>query len=381
VSATLQSHQPNTSHRVVLTGGGTGGHLVPALALAQQFQPHPEVEAVLYIGNAQSLEARKVPEAGVPFESIAFYGMPRRIDPLAWIRWVWALWVAVRRAKGLLEAFRPTVVVGTGGYVSGPVLLAARWLGVPYWVHEPDAYPGLVNRLVAPAAAQVSGAFEAARPRLKTKRFLVSGNPLRGTPHPIDKAEALAQLGLSWSADQPVLVILGGSQGARTLNRAVAQALPTLMDELGLAVIHQTGESLYEETLLMLPPQWQNHPRYCVRPYYEAMQAVWSAATLAVCRSGSLTLSELYAYGVPSVLVPFPFAAANHQVHNAKASVAAGASSLLLDGDCDGPALVQAVRALLSQPQPLVSMATAAQGLARPEATAQLVDAILRLGA
>lgn len=365
--------------KVVLTGGGTGGHLVPALALAEALQPHPQVEQVLYIGNTHSLESRKVPEAGIPFETITFHGLPRKVDPVAWVRWLIALARAVAKARHLLQTFRPNVVVGTGGYVSGPVLIASRLLNIPTLVHEPDAHPGLVNRLLAPGATLVTGAFDAAKTRLNTKHFLLTGNPLRGATSPMPKADALRQLALHWPADQPVLVILGGSQGARTLNRSVAQALPTLIDTLGLAVIHQTGDKLYEETLLMIPPDWQAHPRYCVRPYFESMAPVWSAATVAVCRAGSLTLSELYTYGVPSVLVPFPFAAANHQLRNAEASVAAGASQLLLDQDCTGERLSQAVGALLSSPETLSLMAQSARTLARPDATAHIVEELLRL--
>lgn len=367
----------NRLQRVVLTGGGTGGHLYPALAVADALRDNPAVEALLYVGNRNSLEERRVTEAGYPFSPIAFFGMPRQVNPLAWSRWLAALWQSVNSSMQLLQTFQATVVLGTGGYVAGPVLLAAKRLGIPYCIHEPDAHPGLVNRLMAPHAAWVTGAFPQAQQLLKTSRFTVTGNPLRGLNTQLTKAEALQALRLDWPAEQPVLVVTGGSQGARTLNRALVQALPVLLEEMGLAVIHQTGEKLFDETLMMVDPALHDHPRYCVQPFYTAMAPVWRCADLAVCRAGSLTLSELYAYGVASILVPFPFAAADHQRKNAKASVAAGASWYLEDANCTGQALLAMLQQLGKGTDALTAMQQAAQALAQPQATDNVVTVLL----
>jgi UDP-N-acetylglucosamine--N-acetylmuramyl-(pentapeptide) pyrophosphoryl-undecaprenol N-acetylglucosamine transferase len=370
--------------KVVLTGGGTGGHLMPALALADALTAHyadtPDQLTLTFIGNPTSMEATKVPQAGYAFEGVSFYGLPRKRNGVAQLKWILALVRATYQADRLLGKLRPNVVVGTGGYVSAPVVLAAKRRGIPLLVHEPDATPGLVNKLMAPLATQVTGAFAQAQQALRTRHFEVTGNPLRGfSGQALPHAEAQAQLGVDWPEDRPVLVVIGGSQGARQLNHAVVQALPTLINELGLAVIHQTGDALYEETLAALPPELADSPYYKVMPFYPAMQAVWSLASVAVCRAGSLTLSELWAYGVPAVLVPYPHAAANHQHHNAVAVVQAGAATLLPDAECSGKGLLASLRPLLGDEAKLHAMREVALGLAKPHATQAILAHVLRL--
>lgn len=371
--------------RMVLTGGGTGGHVYPALAVAEKLQQDPDVEQLLYIGKTDSLESELIPKHGFAFEGISFYGMPRGKSPLLlfkMLKWWLDLQKAIRKARVLLEGFRPHVVLGTGGYVSAPVLMAARQLKIPYVVHEPDACPGLVNRTMAKNASAVTVAFVEAREKLRPDPrktyFQVTGNPIRGEIGHLDKTEALARLGLPWDEGKPVLVVIGGSQGARTLNRAIVEALPDLIDQLDIRVLHQTGQKLYEETLDQVPEAFLDHPDYCIRPYYGDMPAVWSAADVALCRAGSLTLSELYLSGTPSVLVPYPFAAADHQRKNAEASRRAGASLTLEDTACKAPAIVEILAPLFAEPAKRQAMSGKAAALAHPDATGQIVALLKR---
>ena len=379
-------------HRIVLTGGGTGGHLYPALALAEGLKSHPAVEALLYIGNANSLDSKKVPEAGLHFEAVPFRGMPRGKNPFKLLGWLWALNQAIKQAKQKLQAFNATAVIGTGGYVAAPVLAAAQQLKIPYFIHEPDAVPGLVNKLMAKGALSVTGAFpnRAKGLGIPEDRYTFTGNPLRGNFSSLSKPDALQQLGLTeWATEKPILVIVGGSQGARTLNTAVVKALPQLIGDCNLQVLHQCGEKLWEETQALYHEQsataWGDELTqklalaYHCRPFFDGMDVLWAVADLAVCRAGSLTLSELYLSGTPAILVPYPYAAANHQEANARLSEAEGASVLLLDADCTPDTIVSCVQKLLENAAQLATMKTHALRLAKPTATQTIITKIIEV--
>lgn len=361
--------------RVVITGGGTGGHLYPALAVAEALKADPEVSDLLYIGNVDRKEAELVPQHGIGFAGIRFSGMPRRISP-AMVGWGISLIQSWREARRLIQSFSPQVVFGTGGYVTAPVLLAALSLGVPYVIHEPDAYPGLVNRVMARWAGAVTCAFGRARERLKTGRFYETGNPLRGQMGQISREEALAILELPFSLEKPIVLVTGGSQGARRINQAVIEALPHLIDAMGVQVLHQTGEKLYEETLNQCSQACREHPAYWVAPFITQMAAALALADVAVCRAGSMTLSEMYQAGIPTILVPYPFAAADHQRQNALASQVAGASRVIEDSQLTGTSLVAVLEELMESPAVLAQMRQASQRLSHPDATARVVEII-----
>lgn len=375
--------------RLVVTGGGTGGHIYPALAVAEAMQADPEVESVTYIGKTGGLESELVPQHGMDFRGIEFYGMPRNKNPLLpfkLLAWLAKLEQAKRKAKAYLAEIRPDVVFGTGGYVSAPVLMAARDLKIPYVVHEPDAKPGLVNQLMSKHAAVITTSFSEGAESLKRnpeQEVLITGNPIRGEIGALSRPEALQRLGLNWPETHLVLLVTGGSQGSRRINQAVVRALPKLLKNNDFAVVHLTGKKLYDETLIALDalnPALKTHPRYQVRPYSSEMAALLAVADLAVCRAGSLSLSEMYVCGVPTVLVPYPFAAADHQRKNAQASVRAGASILIEDADCDGERLLQELTPLVEDSERREKMKAAALGLGHPEATMWIVTCLKKFG-
>lgn len=365
--------------RIVVTGGGTGGHLYPALAVCESLKEQPWVEKLLYIGNIGKKESLLIPEHGIAFEGLVFSGMPRGID-FRLFPWFATLLSSFLKARHILKQFAPQVVFGTGGYVTAPVLLAAKSLGIPFVIHEPDAHPGMVNRKMAPWATAVTCAFEEARTRLKTKALFVTGNPLRNAIGNISKAEALERLNPGFSLERPILLITGGSQGARKINQAVLEALPGIIGELNLQIIHQTGESLYEEVLMACPEAYRHHSGYWVRPFIQDMASVLALADLAVCRSGSMTLSEMYRAEIPMILVPYPYAAADHQRKNAIASQRAGASVMIEDADLSGPTLLHQVKTLLHEKGVLQGMKRVAHDLASPRATETIVDLLHHVG-
>jgi UDP-N-acetylglucosamine--N-acetylmuramyl-(pentapeptide) pyrophosphoryl-undecaprenol N-acetylglucosamine transferase len=358
--------------RVAITGGGTGGHLYPALAVAEALKADPDVADILYIGNTGKKEAELVPAQGIHFIGITFSGMPRRLNP-ALLGWGFSFIGAFFASRNHLKTFRPDVAFGTGGYVTAPVLFAALSLGIPYVVHEPDAYPGLVNRLMGRWATQMSCAFAGAEKRLKTRHLRVLGNPLRGQIGQVSREAALKNLGLPFTLDKPILLVTGGSQGARKINTGVLEALPELIDELGFQVLHQTGENLYAEVREACPPQYQEHPAYVMAPFLIDMASTLALADIAICRSGSMSLSEMYRGGIPTILVPYPYAAADHQRLNALASQTAGASAMIPDDQFTGETLVSTLRSLQSDPEKLTAMKRAAETLAHPHATADVV--------
>jgi UDP-N-acetylglucosamine--N-acetylmuramyl-(pentapeptide) pyrophosphoryl-undecaprenol N-acetylglucosamine transferase len=364
------------SLRLVVTGGGTGGHLYPALAVAQAFREHPATQALLYIGNANRREATLIPEHGIPFAGIVFAGMPRN-NPVRLLPWSLSLLWAFRESRRILAAFRPTVLFATGGYVTAPVVLAARSLHIPYILHEPDAYPGLVNRTLACGAACVTVAFSGATSRLKNRHIHVTGNPLRLGMAGMDKATARDRLALAFDLNKPVILVTGGSQGARRLNQAVLDALPALVNDMGVQVLHQTGDTLFEETIRQCPEAFKTHPAYAPCPFIGDMGAALALADIAVCRSGSMTLSEMYQAGIPTILVPYPYAAADHQRANALASQQAGASLMIEDGTLTGAILMKTLQPLINETDQLANMQAAALKLAHPNATMVICQAVL----
>lgn len=374
--------------RLVVTGGGTGGHIYPALAVAETLRQDPDVETVVYLGKADGLESELVPQSGLPFEGISFYGMPRGLSPslpFRMFRWLFALRKAREVAKTKLREIKPDVVFGTGGYVSAPVLLAAQSLDIPYVLHEPDAQPGLANRFMAKNARVITTSFSEGANTLRQhadQQVLVTGNPIRGSIGSLDKRQALEALELPWPEDKTVLLVTGGSQGARRINQAVVEALPVLLDELNLAVLHVTGKKLYDETLAALEkayPILQSHPFYRMMPYSTRMSDLLAASNIAVCRAGSLSLSEMYVCGIPTILIPYPYAAADHQRKNALASVRAGASRMLEDVECSGERIADALRAILQTPGEQDRMRQAALALGHPDATAEIARCLKRL--
>jgi UDP-N-acetylglucosamine--N-acetylmuramyl-(pentapeptide) pyrophosphoryl-undecaprenol N-acetylglucosamine transferase len=372
------STTPTTTPRyscVAFTGGGTGGHFYPAVAVAEALLAKGLTAKVIYVGDKRRIEGEKVPAMGWPFVGLTVSGMPRQLNPLAWWRWWQALQTAKQECLRCLQQEQPAFVFASGGYASAPLLMAAQQLKIPFVLHEPDARPGLVNRWMASKAALVTSAFDSRELRSKAPQYVVTGNPLRGNMGKLTKTEGLQALGLSWPEDKPVLLLMGGSLGARALNQALLKALPTLLNELGVAVLHQTGPKLFEETKAAAG-ELVNHPHYEMRPYFESMAPVWAVSQFAVCRAGSLSLSELALAGIPGLLVPYPYAAANHQWHNAKSLADRRAATLLEESGLTPEPLIQWVETLLQDPIRYESMALAMKEAATPDAVEQIIQAI-----
>ena len=358
--------------RVVFAGGGTGGHLYPAIAIAEALRAkHVGVE-ILFIGTANGLESRVVPAHGYPFEAIPVTGFRRQFSTEN-LLFAGRLAAAFIRSRGILKRFRPDAVVGTGGYVCGPPLLAASLLGVRTLVQEQNSYPGVTTRLLAHRVDEVHIAFEQSRKFLPRARLIrLSGNPVRRQIGTVGRADGAAALGLD-PAEKTVLVF-GGSQGAASLNAALQESLDGLLGA-GLQVVWLTGRSAYEE----IRTRWgEGRDRLRIYPYLERMEQGYAAADLALCRAGATTIAELTCAGVPSILVPYPHAAADHQTENAKSVAEAGAALLIPDGEIRRRLFLE-VTGLMNDPERLAGMAARARARGFPHAAETLADAIVQL--
>ncbi|HZY61740.1 MAG TPA: undecaprenyldiphospho-muramoylpentapeptide beta-N-acetylglucosaminyltransferase [Edaphobacter sp.] len=353
--------------RILIAGGGTGGHVIPALAIARQLRDAAGAE-VLFLGTARGLETRLVPEAGFPLELI-HVGQLKNVSIATRLRTLLDLPLGIGRCVGLLRKFRPDVVIGVGGYASGPGMMAALLLRMPTLAFEPNAVPGLANRLVGKAVSAAAVNFEETRRYFRNAR--VTGTPVR--------PEFFA-IGERPFGTNKRLLVFGASQGARIFNELV----PRIMDRLlaavpTLEVVHQTGARHGDATLEIYRQLGIEMDRVRVTPYLDDMAAQFEAADLILCRSGASTIAELAAAGRPALLVPFPLAADDHQRKNADAFVAAGAAEMLLERDLTEEKLLATLLRLLQEDTLRREMGDRARPLAHPDAVQVIGEMVLRL--
>lgn len=356
--------------RVLFAGGGTGGHVYPALAVADELAERGPLEA-LFVGTKGGLEAAVVPAAGYRIRHIAARGVRGRGIGAAAV--TLAMLVAgTVRAAAIIARFRPDVVFGSGGYASAATVAAAFLLGRTIVLQEQNSVPGMANRLLAPLARRIYVGFEQARARLGGgERVVWTGNPLRRSIRPRRDPSARLRFGLR--PDMPVLLVFGGSQGAMRLNRAAARLLRV---RPGLQGILQTGERGYEETLGELEG---TGPRVFVAAYIDDIEEAYASADVALARAGALSVSELAAVGLPSVLVPYPHAADDHQRRNARVVVEAGGAEMIEDGELDETSLAAALDPLLRDPGRLEAMRLALAAVGRTDAAALVAADIERI--
>jgi UDP-N-acetylglucosamine--N-acetylmuramyl-(pentapeptide) pyrophosphoryl-undecaprenol N-acetylglucosamine transferase len=359
---------------VVITGGGTGGHLFPALAVhAALVRRRPDTQA-LFVGAVDGVEATILPRLGHNFRGLRVHrirgkGWPGQLLGLV------ALPLAVRRASRLLTEFGAQAVLGVGGYASFPTVLAAGLRRVPTVIHEQNAVPGLANRWLGKVVSAVAVSFQAAAGFFPAGRVTVTGNPVREPIRPGDPREARQRLGLA--PDRFTVLIFGGSQGAHRINVGTMEALPRLAAaKAQIQFLHGTGER-------DLPEVREAYGRAGIsaraEAFFQDMATAYQAADFVIARAGASTLFELAAVGKPALLVPYPHAANDHQRLNAEVMVRAGAAWTLPDQYCDGQRLAATVQAALEKPEVLKRMGEQAQRMARPDAAARIVDLLERV--
>lgn len=348
--------------KLLLAGGGTGGHLFPAIAVAEQLKFEEPQSEILFVGTERGLESRMLPELGWPLETIDMSGYAG-LGALAKVKVLGKLMKSLMQSRKILQHFCPDVVVGVGGYASVPALLAAKTLGIPYLVHEQNAWPGLANRLLGRWAKRVCLSFDEADRAFHRSATVLTGNPVRSAMESCPNIDD----------EKNCLLIFGGSQGARSINNAIIGALPYLSEWRDqLDIIHQSGDLDFEATVKGYDDNnWTNVEIY---PFIKDMSSAYAKSTLIVCRAGATTLAELTACGRPAVLVPYPHAAAGHQSGNAQAMAAKGAALMMEETDLTPERLGKLISGLLHDRASIKSMAAAAKALSSRGAAARLLQ-------
>ncbi len=354
--------------RFFITGGGTGGHIYPAIAVAEALKD----DEIFYVGNPKNLEFDIVKQKGYKFLGVNVHGMPRSFD-FHLIECLFQLGVAVLKCCFYILKYKPDAVFGTGGYVSAPALIAARFMNVPYMMHDCDAQPGLVTRKLSRGAKSVSVAFECACKCLNNKNCYVNGNPIRSAFKILSKDDARKNLGLE---NKLTLCIMGGSQGARSINDAAVEILKSVSKDFDVQIIFQTGKKNYErviEQLILIYPQYEADKNIIIKPYFDDMVTVLKASDIAVSRSGSLSISEICACGIAPIFVPYPYAAADHQRKNARYMVEKDAGLYLEDSEINEKTLLEAVVSLIENKARLKQIQENSLGLAKFDGTEKIV--------
>ena len=355
--------------RVLIAGGGTGGHLFPGIALAEEIVTRHPKNDVVFVGTDRGLEARVVPQNGFVFEAIKSQGL-KGMGPVKLLIGLLLLPVSFFSAIGLLRKYRPDVVVGVGGYSSGPVVLMAWLLRIPTAIQEQNALPGFTNKVLGKFVNAIFVSFEAAIQFFPHARAYPLGNPIR---------RALLENFLRSKSkhERFTLLIFGGSLGARGLNTRVVEALPFLKDlKDDIHIIHQTGKNDLETVKKGYADAGVPAD---VREFIDDMASAYLGADLVVCRAGATTLAELTVCKKASILVPFPHATDDHQAVNAKALVDAGAALMFREAELTGEKLAGAIRELKNDPARLQKMEKAAGVLGRPEAAGEIAQVLQQL--
>jgi len=358
--------------RFIITGGGTGGHIYPALAIAKGLREKYPQAKILYVGKEKGLEANLAPAAGFAFRSIAVKGLKRSVS-LENFLVLGQAGIGFFQAWRIITQFKPSAVIGTGGYVCGPVLMAAIFLRVPTMIHEQNALPGITNRILARFAGLVAISFAgAARHFPRGSRIKLTGLPVQ--PEFLQDGREQARQALGLPAGGFLVVSFGGSQGARSINRVMPEVIKKFKDRKDVHFLHATGAGHYEEfSRGFTTPENGNNT---IKPYLYEMPQVLAAADLVICRAGAATLAELTATGVPAILIPYPYATGNHQEFNARFLEKAGAAIVIKDGLLTGAMLANQIENLLGDPGNLERMAGASKQLGRPQALKDILESL-----
>lgn len=368
--------------KVLLAGGGTAGHINPALAIAGYIKNKRNDAEFLFIGNRGGMEQRLVPQAGFEIKSITISGFKRSFSPksmLENVKTVSRTFTSSREAKKIIAEFKPDICIGTGGYVSGPVIRTAAKMGIPCIIHEQNAYPGITNKMLSKSVKKVMLAVPDAKKYFdKNVDFVITGNPVRQEILTAKKEESGKELGLD---NRPVVLSFGGSLGARKINEAVADLVARSGIDGRYQHIHAYGS--YGDWFPQLVEEKGTDIADCsnldIRPYIDNMPTCMAAADLVICRAGAITLSEIQAMGKPAILIPSPNVAENHQYHNAMALVNAGAADIIEEKDLTGAALMRKTDKMLLNPEKLEKYSENSRKMAITDANERIYSVVKKV--
>ncbi len=351
--------------RLLIAGGGTGGHLFPGVAIAEELRARTPEAEITFVGTSRGIEARVLPELGWPLELISVSGL-KTVGLFGALRGLLRLPRALWQARRLLRRLRPQAVVGVGGYASGPVVLMAKLAGIPTAICEQNSIPGLTNKILGKLVRKVFLSFEESRRFFAADKVVMSGNPVR-------RQLAAALLAAQPAAEErpPCVLVCGGSLGAVAVNQLAAEALSALAKQRPLRIVHQTGATGYDDTVARY--RAADVAAEC-SAFIKDMASVYRQADLIIARAGATTVAELAIAGKPAIFIPYPFAADNHQEINAKEMAEAGAALRFRQAELTADKLGQAVAPLLDDAGRRAEMSAAMRALAKPQAAAAVVD-------
>lgn len=367
--------------KVLLAGGGTAGHINPALAIAGYIKSKRPDTEFLFIGNKGGMEQRLVKQAGFEIKSITISGFKRSFSPKSIaenVKTVGRTFSSSVQAKKIIAEFKPDICIGTGGYVSGPVVRTAAKMGIPCVIHEQNAYPGVTNKMLAKRVKKVMLAVEAAKKYFDSSSVVITGNPVRSEILTADKDSSRKALNLD---ARPVVLSFGGSLGARKINEAVADLTARSGKDKKYQHIHAYGS--YGDWFPQLVEDKGTDISKCdnldIRPYIDNMPECMAAADLVICRAGAITLSEIQAMGKPAILIPSPNVAENHQFHNAMALVNAGAAEIIEESELSGELLMQKADSMLQSPEKLRQIGENSRKMAITDANERIYSVIKKI--
>lgn len=369
--------------KVLFAAGGTGGHINPALAVAGQVREQYPDSEILFVGTSNKMEARLVPAAGFDFTTITISGFQRKLTVKNIIKNIKTVFYMIKskfQVKKIIKSFKPDVVVGFGGYVSGPVLREACKMGIPTAIHEQNAFPGITNKALATSVDRVMITVDAVKKHLHCKNEpILTGLPVRGEMLRADRDFSRAELGIK---DDEILVLsMGGSLGAKSINNAMVDVISKNADRNGVRFLHSMGsyglwvpEKLEEKGVKL-----SEHKNIEIREYISDMDRCMSAADIIICRAGASSLSEIEALGKASILIPSPNVAENHQYHNAMALVNNGAAILIEEKNLTGDKLCEALDELISDREKREAVGNNARKMAFLNAKERITDIVVSL--
>lgn len=353
--------------RVMIAAAGTGGHINPGIAIANQIKKEESNSEILFVGTGRGLENDLVPRAGYELKKINAYGVERKFT-LENLKKLYRTWKSIKQAKKIIQEFQPDVVIGTGGYICIPVILAAHKMRIPTALHESNAFPGIAVKLLSKKVDTVLVGFEDAKKRLpNAKKVVVTGNPTKIQKRvfsPLEIEKKRKELGLDHH--KPVVLVFGGSQGAKSINESVMEIVSQKLNQ-NYQIMWAVGPLQYDDVKQKLAVQNMNIEKMenaKIVPYIYQMEEVMNLVDLVVCRSGAMTITEVSIVGKPAIFIPFPFATENHQEYNAKVLESVNAARMILDKDLNAKRLNQEIKEIISEPTLLSQMAKAASRLA-----------------
>jgi len=360
--------------RVIIAGGGTGGHLFPGVAVAEELARRSSTARIVFVGTEHGIEARVIPKEGYPIEFLSAEGMVGKAT-LRKVKAAYLFLVSLFQARRIIASVRPDIVIGVGGYASVGMVCAAHFMGIRTLIMEQNSVPGFANRILSKFADAVAVTYQESIAHFPRERTFLTGNPVRNKI--LTREASDVSRSFSLVRDRFTVLIFGGSLGARTINNAAGEALHYLLDlRDNIQFIHQTGEKDLKDVMDTYRKLGFSG---AVMPFIYQMADAYSAADLVICRAGATTLSELTVMGKAAVLVPYPYAASNHQEANARKLEDMGAATVILDRHLSGEVLARAIRGLYNNPEKRKAMQKASKAFGRPDAAEKIVELALNL--